>query len=60
VPTEWTDLYPNITYEPRQKCLGMISVVDSAIQNITEALKARGLWDNALVIFSSDNGVCRI
>lgn len=60
VPTEWTDLYPNVTYEPRQKCLGMISVVDSAIQNITEALKAKGLWDNALVIFSSDNGMRRV
>lgn len=37
-------------------CLGMISVVDSAIANITAALKAKGLWDDALIIFSSDNG----
>ena len=43
-----------MTYEPRLLCLAMISAVDEAIGRITGALKSKGLWDNLLVIFSSD------
>ena len=34
----------------------MVSVVDSGIANVTAALKARGFWDNTLLIFFADNG----
>ena len=43
-----------MTYEPRLLCLAMISAVDEAIRRITDALKSEGLWNNLLVIFSSD------
>eukprot|EP00051_Salpingoeca_urceolata_P015777 m.206420 g.206420 ORF g.206420 m.206420 type:complete len:647 (-) comp18500_c1_seq5:16-1956(-) len=56
VPTNFTDLYPKVKYPPRQKCLGMISAVDESIGTIVAALKDAELWDNTLVIFSSDNG----
>ena len=45
-----------IGYNPRLLCLGMISAVDTAIGVAVARLKARGLYDNTLVIFSSDNG----
>ena len=35
---------------------GMISAVDSAVGNVTDALKANGMWENSLIVFTSDNG----
>ena len=56
-PQKWLDLYPNITYRPRRSALAQISIVDEAIANVTAALKARpGMYENTLLIFSSDNG----
>ena len=55
-PANYTALYDpeQVTYEPRLLCLAMISAVDEAIRRITDALKSEGLWNNLLVIFSSD------
>ena len=55
-PANYTALYDpeQVTYEPRLLCLAMISAVDEAIRRITDALKSKRLWDNLLVIFSSD------
>ena len=35
---------------------GMVTAVDEAIGNITAALKEVGMFDDALIIFSTDNG----
>ncbi|XP_022109249.1 arylsulfatase B-like [Acanthaster planci] len=40
----------------RQKYAAMLSVVDEGVQNITRALQVHGLWENTLLIFSTDNG----
>ena len=34
----------------------MLTVVDSGIGNITATLKSAGMWDDALLIITSDNG----
>lgn len=34
----------------------MISYLDSSIETINEYLKANGLWENTIIIFTSDNG----
>jgi hypothetical protein len=47
------DMYTSISYAPRQKCLAMISIVDEGIANVTAALKAKDMYDNTFVIFSS-------
>jgi len=56
VPSNWTDLYPNITYGPRKNCQAMISAVDMSIGTIVDRLHAYDMYNNTLIIFSSDNG----
>ncbi len=36
--------------------LGMVTLVDNAIGQVVAALKRRGFWDDALVIFAPDHG----
>src|SRR5204863_5277693 len=36
--------------------LGKISLVDQCIGRLVEAMKARGTWDNSLVVFTADHG----
>ena len=50
VPEEYSSLY-NFEGNPKLNVFnGMISVVDSAVGNLTAALKARpGTWDNTIV-----------
>ncbi len=42
--------------EPRRTYGGMVAALDEAVGQIAAALDERALWDNTLVIFSSDNG----
>ena len=36
--------------------LAMVTIIDEAVENVTAALRRRGMWDDTLLIFSSDNG----
>ena len=40
----------------RAQYAAMVSILDDNIANITGQLKAKGMWSNTLMIFSSDNG----
>ena len=40
----------------RRAIQGMLACVGDATHNVTEALKSKGMWDNTLFIWSSDNG----
>lgn len=55
VPDEYKKAYPNLS-GIRQTMAGMVSAVDEAIGQIMAALDERGLRQNTLIIFSSDNG----
>ena len=39
----------------REYMLGMLASLDSAIGNVTRAIKARGLYNNSVIVFTSDN-----
>lgn len=56
VPKSYEDKYSWIKNEGRRKYLGMVTALDDAIGNLTESLKQAGLFDNTLIIFTSDNG----
>jgi len=53
-------IYPgqakNFTYKCRQTYHASVYMLDEAINNITTLLKTRGMWENTLMVFSSDNG----
>eukprot|EP01038_Epipyxis_sp_PR26KG_P004056 gene4056-5799_t len=45
--------------EKRQEMAKVLVVLDGAINEITQALKSVGQYDNTYIIFSSDNGGCK-
>lgn len=58
VPSEYSDRYKNRTdwTKTRQVYGGMLTAADEGVGNVTEALKQTGLWDNTLIVFTTDNG----
>ncbi|XP_067659223.1 arylsulfatase J-like [Haliotis asinina] len=56
VPEKYTDMYPDVANEGRRTYCGMVSALDEGVGNVTAALKERGMMDNTLILFLSDNG----
>lgn len=56
-PLEVPDSYLNksISNSVKQTYFGMATFMDESIGNITKALKAKGMWENTLVVWSADN-----
>ena len=54
-PPEYAALY-NYTQTARNEYYGQVSFVDSTVANISAALHAKGLWDNTLFVWTTDNG----
>ncbi|XP_022097134.1 arylsulfatase B-like [Acanthaster planci] len=56
-PGRFSDSYQDsIQIQPRRTYAGMVSAVDESVRNLTRTLKEEGVWDNTIIIFSSDNG----
>ena len=56
VPQVYCDMYQHVEDEERRTYLGMITAMDDAVGNITQALKDSGLYDDSVILWFSDNG----
>ncbi len=56
VPTEYESKYDYIQDPERRKFLGMVTILDEAIGNITQKLRDLDMLDDTLIVFTSDNG----
>ena len=55
VPSEYTRAAVTKTAN-KKEYYGMAAFLDESVKNITDALKAHGMWANTLLVFSADNG----
>ncbi len=56
VPKEYTDPYASIKNETRRRYAGMITSLDEQIGRLLTALDRKGMRDNTIILFASDNG----
>ncbi|MCE9624904.1 MAG: sulfatase-like hydrolase/transferase, partial [Deltaproteobacteria bacterium] len=55
VPKKYFDLYPSIQDTNRRTYAAMITALDDQVGRIREALEKKGMLENTLIIFTSDN-----
>jgi arylsulfatase A-like enzyme len=58
-PEEYLDQYKNIADTNRRAYAGSITAMDDQIGRVVEALEKKGIRDNTLIVFQSDNGGTR-
>lgn len=56
VPQSWLAHYSDIRDAKRRIFAGMVTALDSSVGELVESLKERGLWDNTVLVFTTDNG----
>ncbi|PYK71534.1 MAG: sulfatase [Verrucomicrobia bacterium] len=55
-PKEYVERYPNIADLTRRTYAGMVTCLDDEIGKVVAALDKKGLRENTLILFNSDNG----
>jgi arylsulfatase A-like enzyme len=51
-PDGYIERYPDTWRDDRRWYAAMTTYWDSSLHNITETLKAKGMWDNLLIVVS--------
>eukprot|EP01043_Picozoa_sp_COSAG02_P019242 COSAG02_NODE_920_length_15934_cov_11.363751_3_plen_360_part_00 len=55
-PPRFVSLYSHFNDPKKETFTAMVSVVDESVKNVTSALKATGLWDSTVFVWTTDNG----
>jgi arylsulfatase A-like enzyme len=55
-PKDYIDRYPNIADPTRRTYAGMVACLDDEIGRVVAALDKKGIRDNTIILFHSDNG----
>ncbi len=55
-PEELSAPFAHIANPTRRAYLAMTNFVDTSVGKLVDALKGKGMWDNTLLVLSSDNG----
>ena len=55
-PAQFTSQYNSAMNLRERNRAATITALDTAVGDIVESLKAEGLYDNSVILFSSDNG----
>ncbi|XP_071955176.1 arylsulfatase J-like [Antedon mediterranea] len=55
-PQKYIDRFPDIGDDDRQIFAAMVSALDDGVGNVTRTLKSTGLYENSVIIFTTDNG----
>eukprot|EP00052_Salpingoeca_macrocollata_P009358 m.73926 g.73926 ORF g.73926 m.73926 type:complete len:523 (+) comp17066_c0_seq1:390-1958(+) len=55
-PREYLDKFAFIDEPHRRVYHAMVNYVDGVLGNVTQKMKDKGMWDNTLMVLSSDNG----
>ena len=56
VTREWLEQNGGITDVKRRYVAGMVTALDAAVGELVNSLKSRGLWENTVLVFTTDNG----
>lgn len=49
-------MYPDIEDSDRKTYMGMVTAIDDFVGKLIEDLKDKKMYENSVIIFSSDNG----
>jgi len=55
-PQEYQDRFSHIKQDNRRVYHAMVNFLDDQLKNITDTFKELGMWDNTLMVLTSDNG----
>lgn len=55
-PRSYVEPYDFITDKKRRIYAGMLAALDEAVGNVTQALRDRGMWEDTIVVLTTDNG----
>ncbi|CAG5124531.1 unnamed protein product, partial [Candidula unifasciata] len=56
VPQKYLDMYTNIEDENRRNLSAMVTALDDVVGRVVTALKQKGIYNDTLIFFTSDNG----
>eukprot|EP00746_Dinoflagellata_sp_MGD_P141517 gnl/MRDRNA2_/MRDRNA2_74612_c0_seq1.p1 gnl/MRDRNA2_/MRDRNA2_74612_c0~~gnl/MRDRNA2_/MRDRNA2_74612_c0_seq1.p1 ORF type:complete len:551 (+),score=87.65 gnl/MRDRNA2_/MRDRNA2_74612_c0_seq1:110-1762(+) len=56
IPQDWEDKFRFLNDTNRRKYAAMVAYMDDALGQIVAKLKSKGMWENTLMVVTSDNG----